>query len=104
MSTSNFFDNNDLKIMSWNILSDAPIWKKKYEHMKKEYWIYWDYRKKLIVQHIKNVNPDIFLLCECEYKEVEYFSREFVDNYNYIYASGEPKKSEEKLKSFDLKD
>lgn len=44
-------DAEEIKIMSFNILVDAPIWKK-YTEMKtkKENFIYWNFRKNLIIK------------------------------------------------------
>jgi mRNA deadenylase 3'-5' endonuclease subunit Ccr4 len=86
----------DIKMMSWNILADAPIWKKKYESKKKEEFIYWDYRKSLILEIISKHEPDICLLCEVEYDKIMFFSKYCNENnYGYIYTSCEPPKSKE---------
>ena len=85
-----------LKIMTFNILSDAPIWKKKWAHVEKKPFILWDYRKKLIMNILKDNDPDICLLCEVEYEQVLHFSKYcYKNNYNYVYASTEPPKSTE---------
>lgn len=87
--------------MSFNILSDAPIWKKKWEHLPKEKWIYWDYRKKLILDIIKDVNADILCLMEIEYRQIDFFSCNLCKLYNYIYVSGEPKRTKESAKKYN---
>ncbi len=90
----NIFPN--IKIMSWNILADAPLWKKKYESMEKPKFIYWDYRKNLILEIISKHEPDICLLCEVEYDKIMFFSKYCNENnYGYIYTSCEPPKSKE---------
>jgi len=91
----------DVKVMTFNILSDAPIWKKKWSHMKKEYWIYWEYRKTLIYQIIRQNNPDLACLTECQYDQITFFNQMLAGDYNYIYTSGEPKKTEETLRKYD---
>jgi mRNA deadenylase 3'-5' endonuclease subunit Ccr4 len=84
---------NQLKIMSFNILADAPIWKTKYDHIKKEDFIYWDYRKNLIIDIISKNSPDICLLCEVEYNKIPFFANYCIlNNYNYIYTSHDPNK------------
>lgn len=91
----------ELKIMSFNILADAPIWKKKYESKKKEEFIYWDFRKNLIIDIISKHQPDICLLCEVEYNKILFFSQFCsANNYGYIYTSSEPTKSKESLKNY----
>ncbi len=91
----------DIKIMSWNILADAPIWKDKYEAMKKEEFIYWDYRKKLILETISKHQPDLCLLCEVEYDKIMFFSQYANANgYGYIYTSCEPPRSKESAKKY----
>ncbi len=91
----------EIKIMSWNILADAPIWKKKYESMKKESFIYWDHRKKLILEITSKHQPDICLLCEVEYDSISFFSQ-FCNknNYGYIYTSCEPPRSKDSQKNY----
>ena len=98
---SNELNSNELKIMSFNILADAPIWKKKYMDMKKDKFIYWDYRKKLIVDIISKHQPDICLLCEVEYDKILFFSK-FCNNnnYGYIYTSMDPPKSPETIEKY----
>ena len=90
-----------IKMMSWNILADAPIWKDKYDDMEKEDFIYWDYRKTLILENISNSNPDICLLCEVEHDKIIFFA-EFsnANKYGYIYTSCEPPRSKESQKNY----
>ena len=92
---------NTVKIMSFNILADASLFKKKYDNLKKEEFIFWDYRKKLIIDIISKHNPDICLLCEVEYDKIIFFSQ-FCNNnnYGYIYTSSEPPKSKESLEKY----
>jgi mRNA deadenylase 3'-5' endonuclease subunit Ccr4 len=91
----------ELKIMSWNILADAPLWKKDYDSMKKENFIFWDYRKKLILDLINTHQPDICLLCEVEYDKILFFSQYCNDNnYGYIYTSSDPPKSTKSLEKY----
>ena len=93
-----------IKVMSFNILSDAPIWKKKWEHLKKEHWIYWNYRSKLILNIIQKSNADIIVLTEVEHRYLKFFDSNLNEKYYYIYTSGEPKKtleSAEKYKNWD---
>jgi mRNA deadenylase 3'-5' endonuclease subunit Ccr4 len=93
--------SDDLKIMSFNILADAPLWKKKYASMKKEKFIYWNYRKKLIIDIISKREPDICLLCEVEYSNILFFSKFCTkNNYGYIYTSMEPSKSTDSLEKY----
>jgi mRNA deadenylase 3'-5' endonuclease subunit Ccr4 len=94
-------NSDELKIMSFNILADAPIWKKKYEDMKKDKFIFWNYRKKLIIDIISKYQPDICLLCEVEYDKIIFFSK-FCNNnnYGYIYTSMEPPKSKKSLEKY----
>jgi len=90
-----------IKIMSWNILADAPLWKKKYASMKKDHFIYWDHRKKLILDIIGQQQPDICLLCEVEYEQILFFSQFCVEhNYGYIYTSCEPPKSKKSSENY----
>jgi mRNA deadenylase 3'-5' endonuclease subunit Ccr4 len=90
-----------LKIMSFNILGDAPIWKTKYEHIKKEDFIYWDYRKELIIKIINKQNPDICVLCEVQHDTILFFSKFCTaNNYGYIYTSALPNRNEESLKKY----
>lgn len=92
---------DELKVMSFNILADAPIWKKKYMDMEKENFIYWNFRKKLIIDIISEHQPDICLLCEVEYDKILFFSQFCnVNNYGYIYTSSDPPKSKESLKNY----
>ena len=91
----------ELKIMSWNVLADAPLWKKKYESMKKDKFIYWDYRKNLITDIISKHQPDICLLCEVEHDKILFFSQFCVENnYGFIYTSSDPAKSKETLEKY----
>jgi len=92
--------SSQIRIMSFNILSDAPIWKKKWAYIKKEPWIYWDYRKTLILKRILDNDPDIMCLTECEYNKIDYFSRELSEKYYYIYTSCEPKKSQDTIEKY----
>jgi len=93
--------SDDLKIMSFNILADAPIWKKKYASIKKEKFIYWNYRKKLIIDIISKHEPDICLLCEVEYSNILFFSKFCTkNNYGYIYTSMEPSKSKDSQEKY----
>ncbi len=89
---------NNIKIMSFNILADAPIWKTKYDHIKKEEYVYWDYRKNLILDIITKHSPDICLLCETEYDKISFFANYcLLNNYGYIYTSHDPNKLESSL-------
>jgi len=61
--------------------------KKKYASIKKEKFIYWNYRKKLIIDIISKYEPDICLLCEVEYSNIIFFSKFCIkNNYGYIYT------------------
>ena len=92
---------DQVKIMSWNILANAPLWKKKYESMKKDLFIYWDHRKQLILEIISKQNPDICLLCEVEYDQIMFFARFCIEqNYGYIYTSCEPPKSKKSIENY----
>ena len=91
----------NIKIMSWNILADAPLFKTTYASMKKDDFIYWDYRKKLILQIIEKHKPDICLLCEVEYDQIMFFSQfANTNNYGYIYTSSEPPKTKKSLEKY----
>jgi mRNA deadenylase 3'-5' endonuclease subunit Ccr4 len=100
-ATTKQSNSDELKIMSFNILADAPIWKKKYMDMKKDKFIYWNYRKKLIVNIISKHQPDICLLCEVEYDKILFFSK-FCNNnnYGYIYTSTDPPKSPKTVEKY----
>lgn len=89
-----------LKFMSFNILSDAPIWKKKWEHYEKEKWIYWDHRSKLILNIIQKSNADIICLTEVEHRYLHFFNNNLQDEYYYIYTSGEPKRTGDSIKKY----
>ena len=92
---------DELKVMSFNILADAPIWKKKYMDMEKENFIYWNFRKKLIIDIISEHQPDICLLCEVEYDKILFFSKYCNrNNYGYIYTSMEPPKSDKTMEKY----
>lgn len=92
---------DEIKIMSWNILANAPLWKKKYAEMEKKDFIYWDYRKNLILKIITEQNPDICLLCEVEYEQIMFFTKFCIgNNYGYTYTSCEPPKSKKSIENY----
>jgi hypothetical protein len=44
---------------------------------------------------IKDNDPDIFCLIECQNNQISYWAEELGSEYNYIYTANEPTKSEE---------
>ena len=63
--------------------------------------MFWDYRKKLILEIISTHSPDICLLCEVEYNKLSFFTNFcLINNYGYIYTSHDPNKLDSSLKKY----